>query len=152
MQVKLKQDGSALLWAIVLCFVLVIVVSGAMSISYIYEKRSIKTHAQEQAYFSARSIGDGLVTLLMTGSEEAQQKLLPKDTDHPVVITNVTFPEVNVNMGSGSATISKQSDTMLTIKAEAIVFDQQEEVVVTMRKQGSGWQVIQYDSEEPASE
>lgn len=143
-----NKEGSALLWAIVLCFVLVIVVSGALGIAYIYEKRSIEGHAQIQACSSAQSIGEGLVAILSSGSSEEQDKLIPKDEDTPILITKVSFPEANVNMGEGSATITKLSDTTISIKASAIVMEQREDIVIVLMKQSNGWQVVQYDNEE----
>lgn len=116
---KKNQQGSVLLWAIVIIMVLLILLGTGFSISFSYFNRSLKNEVKQQVYWSALS-GVDAIAVAIEDQDSNWETLVPDDKDHPVQVSNIDFidskSETNQNMGIVNAVIEMSEESSKYIK------------------------------------
>lgn len=67
-----NENGSTILWTMLISMVLLVIVAATLSISYAYSHRSLNGNDQKQAYFTARSAVNMVVNEFSSNSPDAQ--------------------------------------------------------------------------------
>lgn len=102
---KLKnKDGSVILWTIIFTNILVIMLGSLLTLSYGYHNATIETVKKQQAYFTARSVTDSILSDIAVNGEKSQ--LMPKLDGQKIEVSNISFDN-NKRMGSANAEITK---------------------------------------------
>lgn len=151
---KKKQDGSVLLWAIMLIAVIMLIIVAAFSISSSYYQRSINNHLEKQSYITSKSSADALISLIASGDQATKDKLIPKEVNDEIIITDIDFElpstetSAHANMGAVSATITKVASNQLRIHIKCDLQSQTTSLQVYLRYLNGSWKVEAYEEGE----
>lgn len=119
---KKNQEGSMLVWAVVIILVLLIIVGVGLSISFSYFNRSLQYKEQQQVYYTAHSGMEAVIAAICNETEENQKKLIPDTVDDAAKeITNITYASQSSDstMGSATASIERVEDKKLKVTVVA---------------------------------
>lgn len=88
-----KNSGSAIVWAMMVGGFLLIIVAATLTISYVYQQRSVRNTRDQQAYLTARSGVDLIVNEFTAGSVVSDEihASLANSPDNPIDIADVGF-------------------------------------------------------------
>lgn len=142
---KLKnKDGSAILWTVLFTNILAILLGSLLTLSYEYHKATIETVKSQQAYFTARSATDAIISdITVNGSDS---KLMPIRVGKSIELKNISFDmqdkendksdsKSTVNMGSADAVIKKESEDAVSITVNSKYADSTYRMTAKLRNQ-----------------
>lgn len=131
MQGLKNKDGSVILWAIIFTNILVILLGSLLTLSYGYHKSTIETVKKQQAYFTARSATDAILSDI--SSKGNQSELMPTLENQKINISDINFDDQKI--GSASAVIKKQSENTIDIQVSATYANNTYKMKATMKSQ-----------------
>lgn len=130
-----SNNGSVLVWGIIVSAVLVILVGITLTISFSYYNRSIKNNSEKQAYFTARSVVESITGEIKNETEIGIAILDRLNSVGTVVdFSNINFSEQSANRGETVAFIELIADETIRMTASTTVAGVTETVVATLEK------------------
>lgn len=117
-----NQKGSMLVWAVIIILVLLIIVGVGLSISFSYFNRSLQYKEQQQAYYTAQSGMEAVISAIGNETEENKKKLIPAAVDDAAKeITKIAFASQNDDsiLGTAKAVIQRVDTKKLKITVTA---------------------------------
>ena len=139
---KLRNNtsGAAIAWAVLSMLILTILVSAALAIGLAYARHSINDINEKQAYLTARSAVDAIVSKIDGYMVEGPVGAVEANYDNPLVlkyvgntltVDNFNFPD---KMGTVTAIIERTGSDELKILATAYKSSQSEDVAAIIRR------------------
>lgn len=113
-----NQQGSVLLWAIIVIMVILISLGACLGISFSYFNRALQKQVNQQAYFTAHSAMMAVVKALSDETQENIDKFIPEKVGDFVIIEKIEFTDQNgavSAIGSARAGIEKIKDKQIRI-------------------------------------
>lgn len=127
-----NKDGSAILWTVLLTVIITILLGTLLTLSYGYHNSTIATVTKQQAYFTARSATDMLISEL--GEKGADSNLMPRNKGSKVTVDDFNFDE-SMKMGKANAVIEKTSEDTVEVKVTATYADSKYTMTATLKNQ-----------------
>ncbi|MEG1436571.1 MAG: hypothetical protein RR911_03270 [Oscillospiraceae bacterium] len=128
---KLKnKDGSAILWTVLLSVIITILLGTLLTLAFGYHNSTITSVKRKQAYFTARSATDMIISELMTNGSES--RMMPVRNGAKTQIDNFGFTK---DMGTASAEIKRASGDSVKVKVTSKYADIQYTMNATLRNQ-----------------
>ena len=132
----MRQDaGSGIVWALTVAGFLLIIVGAVLTISLVYHNRSLKNDDQRQAYLTARSGADMIVSEFTAGSSTALEIYQHLQERTTWTVDDVGFDE---EMGSCALTVrldkpeNSGSRLTITVTADAVKGNARQVIVATL--------------------
>lgn len=154
-----NEKGSTLVWAMTIVMIMVILITGALTLANQYHERTLYNTRMRQAQLSAKAAGNMIADALNARYDEdgVSVSLLPnkwdkegKDTAAIRQIEEIKLPE---KMGTVKATIFRVSENSLYIDVTATYQEVDSELRVMMKnkkKEGASfatWTIVKYDDD-----
>ena len=122
----MNNKGSAIAWAVISLSVIVIIAAASLSSGAAYTLRSVKGNNRRQAYLTARSAVDAVLSRIdgytVSGSPGTyfayDNPLIPQTLGDSADVTGMSFPE---DMGLCTAKVTRTAEDVLEITATATV-------------------------------
>lgn len=127
-----NKNGSTILWTILFTNILIVLLGSLLTLSYSYHKATIETVKKQQAYFTARSATDAVISELTTNGYES--KLMPFKEGAKIELDNIQF-EQGSKMGSATANIVKTTEQQVDIEVNARYADNTYKMTATVMNQ-----------------
>ncbi len=127
-----NKDGSAILWTVLLTVIITILLGSLLTLSYGYHNSTIATVTKQQAYFTARSATDMIISEL--GEKGSESNLMPRRKGLKVTVDDFNFDE-SMKMGRAKAVIEKTETDTVEIKVTATYADSQYTMTATLINQ-----------------
>lgn len=153
---KKNQEGSMLVWAVVIILVLLIIVGVGLSISFSYFNRSLQYKEQQQVYYTAQSALETIVGAMNKADEEQSDLLIPTEKEQTKQIPSISFDGGTggtLTMESAIGTLTWVENNKLKITVNAKQGKQEytlygDVVLMEIRKGERQWVLYQmYDNE-----
>jgi len=133
-----NNKGSALVWALVTIFVLVIFIGTTLTMAFSYYNRSLINNDLKQAYFTARSVVDALKDEIQADTANGQAILAELDTVGDTVnIENINFVGDSTDQGYITATVILEETDTIIITATAYIGERTKTVTLRLHSDGT---------------
>ncbi|MEY8280941.1 hypothetical protein AAK917_06720 [Oscillospiraceae bacterium 52-8] len=133
MRVKPREQGSAMLWSVLVLAIIAIFATGVLTLALSFSQRSIQNDSRQQAYLTARSAVDALSSQLHALEVGQSSELVPTTPEG----IRVEIPQTE-GMGSCTAVIARPEEGVITITATARYGGQEQTVVGRLTREGGG--------------
>ena len=135
---KPNNKGSALVWALVVTFVLVILIGSMLTAAFSHYTRSLNNNYEKQAYFTSRSVVDALSDEIKSGTANGNAILSNLVNVGDIInIDNISFIGDEADKGTTIATVELESIDSIKLTATTTVSGRSETVTLRLQK-GSG--------------
>lgn len=139
-RLRKHNNGSAIAWAVLSMLILTILVAGALAIGLAYARHSINDINEKQAYLTARSALNAIISKMDGYTAEGPIGAVEANYDNPLVLKYVgntltvdgfNFPE---SMGTASAIIERLDSDRIKILVTAQKSSQTENIAAIFKR------------------
>jgi len=139
-KLRKNNNGAAIAWAVLAMLILTVLISGALAIGLAYARHSINDINQKQAYLTARSAVDAIISEVDGYTVEGPIGGVEANYDNPLVlkyvgntltVNNFNFPD---QMGTATAVIERINTDEIKILATAQKSSQTEDVAAIIKR------------------
>lgn len=119
---KKNQDGSILVYAVIVILLLLIIIGIGFTVSFSYFNRSLQNEVKQQVFYTAQSSIEAVVGGMNSEDEKDKKAITPTETNKTVKVDKITYESGtvdNLRMDESSATITYVDDKHMKISVVA---------------------------------